>query len=87
MSMTEGANTPRPLSVLPVGRRGVVHALNGGRDFCSRIANLGFTAGAAITVVQNYGHGPMLVSLRGTLVALGRTEAGKVVVKATDGSG
>ncbi|MCX6030304.1 MAG: FeoA family protein [Chloroflexi bacterium] len=81
MSMTEGANTPRPLSVLPVGGQGVVHSLNGGRDFCSRVANLGFTAGAAITVVQNYGHGPMLVALRGTLVALGRTEATNVVVR------
>ena len=64
-----------PLSTLPTGAQGVLHSLHGGHDFCSRLANLGFTAGALITVVQNYGRGPMLVSLRGALVALGRTEA------------
>jgi Fe2+ transport system protein FeoA len=41
---------------------------------------LGFTAGAAIKVMQNYGHGPILVSVRGTLVALGRREAERVLV-------
>jgi len=69
-----------PLSTLPTGAQGVLHSLHGGHDFCSRLANLGFTAGALITVVQNYGRGPMLVSLRGALVALGRTEAAKVLV-------
>ena len=62
MTSTERAT---PLSALPAGKQGVVHSLHGGHDFCSRLANLGFTAGAFITVVQNYGSGPMLVSLRG----------------------
>jgi ferrous iron transport protein A len=87
MSMIEGENTSKPLSAMPTGGRGLIHSLSGGHDFCSRVANLGFTTGAAVTVVQNYGHGPMLVSLRGTLVALGRTEAKNVVVRATDDSG
>jgi ferrous iron transport protein A len=69
-----------PLSTLPAGAQGVLHSLHGGHDFCSRLANLGFTVGALITVVQNYGRGPMLVSLRGALVALGRTEAARVFV-------
>jgi ferrous iron transport protein A len=73
-------NHSTPLSDLPAGKQGFVHSLHGGRDFCSRLANLGFTAGALITVVQNYGRGPMLVSLRGALVALGRTEAAQVRV-------
>ena len=30
--------------------------------------------------VQNYGHGPMIVLVRGTRVALGREEAAKVLV-------
>jgi len=72
--------TPKTLSVLPAGQEAIVHSLQGGRDFRSRLANLGFTAGASIKVVQNYGHGPMLVSLRGTLVALGRVESSKVLV-------
>jgi ferrous iron transport protein A len=74
------SNHSTPLSDLPAGRQGMVYSLHGGHDFCSRLANLGFTAGALITVVQNYGRGPMLVSLRGALVALGRAEAAKVLV-------
>lgn len=68
------------LSALPAGQQAVVHSLQGHHGFCSRLANLGFTAGAPVRVVQNYGHGPILVSLRGTLVALGRAEAANVLV-------
>lgn len=71
-----------PLSALPAGATATIRALQGGHEFRSRLANLGFTAGATITVAQNYGHGPMLVSLRGALVALGRAEAAKVLVSA-----
>jgi ferrous iron transport protein A len=70
------------LSSMPTGQRGMVLSLEGGRIFCSRAANLGFTEGAEVTIVQNYGRGPLLVSLRGTLVALGRAEAAKVLINA-----
>jgi Fe2+ transport system protein FeoA len=69
------------LSTLPAGRQGIVHSLCGGHEFCSRVANLGFTPGAPLKVLRNHGHGPVLVSVRGTLVALGRAEAAKVLVK------
>jgi ferrous iron transport protein A len=68
------------LSAMPTGWQGMVHALRGGHGFRSRVANLGFTSGVPISVVQNIGRGPMLVSIRGTLVALGRAEAEKVLV-------
>ena len=60
------------LSGMPTGQRGMVLSLEGGRIFCSRAANLGFTESAEVIVVQNYRRCPMLVSVRGTLVALGR---------------
>jgi Fe2+ transport system protein FeoA len=82
MTDSENGNTPRALSTLPAGAHGVIHSLLGGHSFGSRIANLGFTLGAPVCVKQNYGHGPMIVSLRGTLVALGRAEAAKVLVRA-----
>ncbi len=81
MSQTDRSS---PLSALPAGGQAVIHSLQGGREFCSRVANLGFTAGALVRVMQNYGHGPMLVSVRGALVALGRTEASQVWVAAGD---
>ncbi len=73
-----------PLSALPAGGEALIRLLQGGRNFRSRVANLGFTAGAAVKVMQNYGHGPMLVSVRGTLVALGRHEAGQVLVSSDE---
>lgn len=71
-----------PLSALAAGATATIRTLQGGHEFCSRLANLGFTVGATITVAQNYGRGPMLVSVRGALVALGRAEAAKVLVTA-----
>ncbi len=58
----------------------MVRELDGGTHFRSRMASLGFTPGALVKMVQNYGHGAVIVSLRGTRVALGRGEARKVGV-------
>jgi ferrous iron transport protein A len=69
------------LSALSPGEEAVLHSLHGGHEFRSRVANLGFTPGAFLKVLQNRGRGPVLVSLRGTLVALGRAEAAKVTVQ------
>ncbi len=68
------------LSDLAPGEVGVVRRLDGGRGFASRLAALGFTPGARFTMVQNFGHGPLIVSIRGTRIALGRGEAAKVYV-------
>jgi ferrous iron transport protein A len=68
------------LSDLAPGEVGVVHKLAGGWGFTSRLATLGFTPGAELTMVQNFGHGPLIVNIRGTRIALGRGEAAKVVV-------
>jgi ferrous iron transport protein A len=85
-TMTE---SPLPRSVkliadLPPGAAALVHSLTGARDFCSRMANLGFTAGAPVTVRQNYGRGPIVVAVRGTLVALGRAEASRILVRPSE---
>jgi ferrous iron transport protein A len=68
------------LNDLRVGETGVVRDLDGGSHFRSRMASLGFTPGALVKMVQNYGHGAVIVSLRGARVALGRGEARKVGV-------
>jgi len=81
MTSLDWVGQPVPVSTLLTGRQGTVHSLRGGHDFRSRIANLGFTVGASLKVMQNYGHGPIIVSVRGTLVALGRGEAALVLVK------
>jgi ferrous iron transport protein A len=68
------------LSDLVAGEMGVVRELHGGSHFRSRMVSLGFTPGVRVKMVQNYGHGAVIVSLRGTRVALGRGEARKVGV-------
>jgi ferrous iron transport protein A len=59
--------------------------MTGGHHFLSRLASLGFTPGADLQVVQNFGRGPIIVTLRDTRVALGRGEAQKILVE--EGSG
>jgi ferrous iron transport protein A len=68
------------LNNLAPGEMGVVHKLVGGWGFTSRLATLGFTPGAKLTMVQNFGRGPLIVNIRSTRIALGRGEAAKVVV-------
>lgn len=69
-----------PLNKLRIGETGVVRELDGGRGFVSRLAALGFTPEAEVTILQNFGRGPMLVTVRDTRIALGRGEAGKIRV-------
>jgi ferrous iron transport protein A len=71
-------NRRMSLSALASGEAGVVRELTGGWGFMSRLATLGFTPGARLTMVQNFGHGPLIVNIRGTRIALGRGEAAKV---------
>jgi ferrous iron transport protein A len=76
-----GGPTLHPLSDLPTGRSGWVCQLRGGHEFTARVARLGFTPGTRVTVLQNYGRGPLIVSLRGARLALGRGEAFKIQVE------
>lgn len=69
------------LSEVRAGRCFLVRRLRGGKDFVSRMAALGFTEGAEVRVIQNYGHGPLITLVRGVRVALGRGEALKVLVE------
>ena len=69
---------------LPAGARGTVVRLQGGPGFVGRMAALGFTPGAVVTMSRNHGHGPVIVSLLDTQIALGRGQAAKVEVRRLD---
>ncbi|MFC2023594.1 ferrous iron transport protein A [Chloroflexota bacterium] len=75
---TEGNHTN--LSSVQTGKQVQIRSMQGGHEFLSRLASLGFTPGACLRVVQNFGRGPIIVSLRDTRVALGRGEACKIHV-------
>lgn len=69
------------LTELAVDDHATILALTIGRMETTRLASLGFTPGAVVNMTQNYGHGPLIVIVRGTRVALGRVEAAKIVVE------
>jgi Fe2+ transport system protein FeoA len=76
----EKTGLPLPLSELTGGEKGIVCELIGGREFTNRIATLGFTIGAPVSVIRNMGHGPIIISVLDTHIALGRLEASNIQV-------
>ncbi len=69
------------LSQLSADKLAVILSFSSGRLETMRLASLGFTPGARIAMTQNYGHGPLIVTVRGTRVALGRGEAEQILVQ------
>ena len=70
-----------PLTELAPHQECTLVELHGGRTFVSRLATLGFVPGARLSLVQNFGHGPLIVLVRDARIALGRGEAAKVMVR------
>jgi ferrous iron transport protein A len=81
-----GTRKGMSLSAVRSGESVQIRSMEGGHQFLSRLASLGFTPGAHLPVVQNYGRGPLIVSLRDTRVALGRGEAQKILVEQLAGA-
>lgn len=70
------------LENLPTGSRAVIISLSGGKHISSRLASIGLTIGSEVQVLQNYHRGPIIITVRGIRLALGRGEASKIGVKA-----
>jgi ferrous iron transport protein A len=70
-----------PLSDLKKGEHATLYEIHAGKGATCRLSSLGFTPGVVIEMTQNYGHGPLLVFLRGTRIALGRNEAKNTIVQ------
>ena len=69
------------LSQLAADKLATVLSFSSGRLEVMRLASLGFTPGARVAMTQNYGRGPLIVTVRGTRVALGRGEAERILVQ------
>ena len=69
-----------PISGLRAGESGVVRSYAGGRGMLGRCLSMGFTPGSPVRMIENYGRGPILVSVCDTEVALGREIAGRIMV-------
>jgi len=75
------------LSGLKTGKTAIIHRLKGGHGFKSRLSVLGFTPGTEVRMIQNFGHGPVIVEIKDTNIALGRGEAMKVIIEESDNDG
>jgi ferrous iron transport protein A len=73
------------LTELSVDHQATVSAFSIGIAEATRLVSLGLTPGAEVSMTQNYGRGPLIVTVRGTHVALGRVEAAKILVQRAAG--
>jgi ferrous iron transport protein A len=77
----EAANSLKPLVDLKAGEKAFVKELRGGKGFVARVASLGLVPGAEVEVIRNPQHGPIIIRIKGSYLALGRGEAAKVLVE------
>lgn len=69
------------LAEINAGESAFVLDFSNGHGIAGRLTSLGFTPGVEVQMTQNFGRGPLIVTVRGTRVALGRGEAAKISVE------
>lgn len=69
------------LSEMHPGESAFVRDFSHGVGIVGRLTSLGFTPGVEVRMTQNFGRGPLIVTVRGTRIALGRGEAAKICVE------
>ena len=70
-----------PLSAINEGHRAVLKNITGGKQLRGRLAALGLLPGTELEVIQNSGHGPFVVSVRGSRIVIGRGMASRIEVE------
>ena len=71
------------LSDVSQGEKVILATIRVGLELTSRLTSLGLTPGVTLQMLQNHGHGPIIIKVRGTHVALGRGEAEKILVESS----
>ena len=69
-----------PLTIVQAGRRVRFVAVDAGHGLQGRLAAMGLVPGVEIEVLRNSLHGPFLVAVKGSRIALGRGMAQKIQV-------
>jgi len=68
------------LSLIKPGKNVRFVSITGGAFLQSRLMSMGFLQGTAIEVVKNSGRGPVIISVKGSRLVLGRGMAQKILV-------
>ena len=79
--MKANQTTQLTLADLKKGEHATLQDIHTDRRVACRLTSLGFTPGVDIEMTQNYGFGPLVVTVRGTRVALGREEARSTLMR------
>jgi ferrous iron transport protein A len=79
MNSTNTTNSISLIEMMP-GKYAYVKVIQGGNSLISRLASMGLTPGVEITMIQNFRKSPVIVSVRYSQIALGRSMAGKIYV-------
>ncbi|HEY9077975.1 MAG TPA: FeoA family protein [Anaerolineaceae bacterium] len=74
-------NPQIPLTELKVGEHAHIVSIPSGRMIQQRLVSIGITPGIEVTMTQNYHHGPLVVTVRDTRIALGTGEAKRILVR------
>lgn len=69
------------LDELTTGSQAEILSLEQTGSIAGRLAALGFVPGREVSMVQNFGRGPIIVSVINTRVALGRREAAGIRIR------
>ena len=79
-----------PLVMLPVGAKGKITRICGGRGLVRRLCDMGFVRDVEVKVVYSHsspnpGHGgPLVVEVKDSRIAFGRGVAVKIMVQEVD---
>jgi len=70
-----------PLAMVTPGKLVTVTGFRGGFGLQRRLADMGLTPGVQVKVINTERHGPVLIELRGSRLALGRGVAHHILVE------
>ncbi len=70
-----------PLTMAQPGESVKLVALHGGQQMRKRLADLGLTLDMPLRVVQGNGHGPLIIAVKDTRLAIGRGMAHHIMVE------
>ncbi len=69
------------LDTLPPGSNAKIVSISGSGGWVYRLYQMGLTPGTIVTVIVNYGAGPLVVRVRGVDISLGRGIARRIIVE------
>ncbi len=68
-----------PLSLADIGEENIIRKVGGNPEIKKHLENLGFVAGADVSIVNRLG-GNVIVSVKGSRVAISREMAMKIMI-------